>query len=473
MVIGRARRLRPEGVVVVKRMVVIAATLLLAACATYTSRPLSRRAVAAALAAHHGMPYWAARAHLLLPRLPVLIIHKGEGLTPDLAAVVAVVADPTLRALRAREAVAGAELLSAGLLPNPRFSYGIGVPMSSAGLSNAFRVGLGLSIRSLVTRSARLRAARYHAQAVDLMVAWQEWQVAARAKALVYELLVGRREKRLLTREVRALRRSVELLSDAEAAGYATIGVAGAARLTLRQTEVARLVIRRNCALKGLQLRALLGVKARSPLSLGRGSITGRFVTPVSPALWLKGMAHRRLDLVALRRGYQSQDAALRAAIAGQFPAITIGINRARDTSDINTLGGGVSVSLPIFNHNQGRIAMARATRRLLFRNYVARLYAARTEIHHLLVAMHYQRLEIRGVRSSVRALARLEAVYHQALARDRIAALTYYQLVGRAMAERLLLLKDEARLAQLGVALETASGRFEWPQAAKTGAAA
>ena len=468
---GRLRRLRPEAITTGKRMVVVVAGLLLAACATYTARPLSDHAVAAALTPRQATPFWVARAHLLLPRLPVLTIHKGQALTPDLAAVVAVVADPKLRALRSREAVAGAQLLNAGLLPNPRFSYDIGVPLSGAGLAKAFRVGLGLSIRSLITRSARVRAARYHAQAVDLMVAWQEWQVAARAKALVYELLVGHRETRLLTREVRALRHSVELLSDAEAAGYATIGVAGAARLALRQTEMARLAIRRDCALKGLRLRALLGVGAHSPLSLRRGSIAGAFVKPVPAAVWLKGLAHRRLDLVALRRGYRSEDAALRAAIAGQFPAITIGINRARDTSDINTLGGGVSVSLPVFNHNQGRIAVARATRRLLFRTYIARLYAARSAIHRLLVTMRYLRLEIRGVKSSVRALVHLETVYHQALARDRIAALTYYQLLSRTMAERLLLLKDKARLAQLGVALEAASGRFEWPRAARKGA--
>lgn len=466
MVIGRVRRLRSHVVAAMKGMVGIAAGLFLAACATYTARPLSREAVAAALAPRRATPYWVAHAHLLLPRLPVLTIHKGQALTPDLAAVVAVVADPQLRALRAREAVAGAQLLNAGLLPNPRFSYGIGVPMSGAGLTKAFRIGLGLSIRSLVTRHARVRAAHYHAQAVDLMVAWQEWQVAARAKALVYELLVGRREKRLLTREVRALRRSVELLSDAEAAGYATIGVAGAARLALRQTELARLAIRRDRALKRLQLRALLGLGARSALHVNRGTIAGHFAKSVRAALWLKGLARRRLDLAALRRGYQSQDATLRAAIAGQFPAITIGIDRARDTSDINTLGGGVTMSLPVFNHNQGRIAIARATRRLLFRTYVARLYAARAEIHRLLVTMHYLRLEIRGVRSSVRALTHLEGVYHQALARHRIAALTYYQLLSRTMVERLLLLKDKARLYQLAVALEAASGRFEWPRA-------
>ncbi len=125
------------------------AGLLLAACAVYTSRPLTPKAVAAALAARGATPFWVARAHLLLPRLPALIVHKGQGLTPDLAAVVAVVADPKLRALRAREAVAGARLLNARLLPNPTFSYGIGIPLSGAGLSRAFRLGLGLPIRSL------------------------------------------------------------------------------------------------------------------------------------------------------------------------------------------------------------------------------------------------------------------------------------------------------------------------------------
>lgn len=460
---------RPAVAGAVKTLTAVALSLLLAACASYTSRPLTYSAVAAAMAARPATPFWVARAHLLLPRLPILTIRKGQGLTPDLAAVVAVVADPELRALRAREAVAGAQLLSAGLLPNPIFSYGVGIPISGTGLTHAFRIGLGLPIRSLVTRSARVRAARYRAQAVDLMIAWQEWQVAARAKALVYQLLVGQREERLLAGEVHALRHSVELLSDAEAAGYATIGVAGAARLALRQTEVARLGIRRDCALKALKLRALLGVGARFPLHLSQGSIVGHFARPTPAAFWLAGLARRRLDLAALRRGYLSQDAALRAAIAGQFPAITIGIDRARDTSDINTLGGGVSLSLPVFNHNQGRIAVARATRRLLFRTYVARLYAARAEIHRLLVTMRYTRLGIHAVRSSVRALAHLEAVYREALARNRIAALTYYRLLGQVMTERLLLLKDEARLDQLGVGLEAASGRFEWPRPTMT----
>ena len=440
--------------------------LVLAGCAHYRARPLTPEAVKAALAVRPATTLWVRRAHLLLPSLPPLIVHKGQPLTPDLAAVVAVVGDPALRALRAQEAVARAQVLSAGLLPNPVFSYGTGVPLSGAGLTRAFRTALGLPIQSLVTRAPRVKGARLHAQAVDLAIAWQEWQVAARAKALAYALIMGRAERRLLAREIRALRHSVAILADGEAAGYVTLGVAGAARLALRQTEVVSLKVRQHLASLALALRALLGVGAHAPLRLARSeahAAPGRDCLRSAP--WLRGLARRRLDLLALRKGYASEDAALRAAIAGQFPAITIGVDRARDTSDINTLGAGITVALPIFNHNQGAIAQARATRRALFRAYAAHLFAARAAIHRLIMRMRYLRREMRSTQSAVRALDHLERLYHVALAKHRIAALTYYQLLEQLVKQRLVLLQDRALRAQLAVAVEAASGRFEWPK--------
>lgn len=447
-------------------LVATAIALFLVGCAQYTARPLSAAAVGAALVVRPPSAFWVQRARVLLPSLPALIVRPEERLSPDLAAVVAVVADPALRALRRREAVAASQVLSAGLLPNPTFSYGIGVPVSGVGLINAFRIGLGLPIRSLLTEAPRVRAAEFHAQAVDLTVAWEEWQVAARAKALVYKLLVGHQEGQLLTREIHSLGHTVELLSDAEAAGYATLGVAGAARLTLHQTELSRIVVRRRVALERLRLRAVLGLPAHAVLRLvGPRRSDNLAPSCLSGAFWTSGLAKRRLDLLALRRGYRSQNAVLRASLAAQFPAITVGLDRARDTSDVNTLGGGVSIELPFFNHNQGAIASARASRRALFHVYAARLFAARATIHQLLTRIRYVRLEMRSTRSSSRALGRLEILYHRALTKQRIAALTYYQLLGKAVNARLLLLQDQARLDQLRVGLEAASGRFEWPR--------
>jgi len=448
-----------------RRVLAAVFSLSLGGCAHYTARPLTHARIQRALAVRPANAFWVKRARMLLPALPKLVVRAGEPLSPNLAAVVAVVADPSLRALRQQRAIANAQVLTAGLLPNPTFSYGVGIPLSGAGLTDAFRAGLGLPIRAFITRGARLHAARLHAQDIDLGIAWQEWQVASRAKTLVLTLQAESGELRLLTHEVRALSDSVALLSDAEAAGYATLGVAGAARLTLHQTQLSRLAVRQRMALEGLQLRALLGVGAHAPLKIARPAHakTGQ-ASCLASRFWLHGLTSRRLDLLAMRRGYRSSNAALRAAIAGQFPAITIGLNRARDTSAINTLGTGVSMELPFFNHNQGAIAQAKATRRALFHRYVARVFTARAQIHQLLSRMHYLHREIQDVQSSVSALQHLEHLYHTALGKQRIAALTYYQLLGKAVSERLLLLQDRSRMNALLVALETASGRFERP---------
>ena len=62
----------------------------------------------------------------------------------------------------------------------------------------------------------------------------------------------------------------------------------------------------------------------------------------------------------------------------GQFPKVSLGFNRANDTSNVHTFGFGVTVDLPIFDHNQGAIATAKATRQQLYDEYVDRLFTAR-----------------------------------------------------------------------------------------------
>jgi hypothetical protein len=90
-------------------------------------------------------------------------------------------------------------------------------------------------------------------------------------------------------------------------------------------------------------------------------SLPSRLELPSERAL-LTGLEERRLDLVALRRGYESQDQTLRAAVLAQFPRITLGFHQASDTTNVHTTGFGVTIDLPIFDRNQGHIAIEQAT---------------------------------------------------------------------------------------------------------------
>ena len=59
------------------------------------------------------------------------------------------------------------------------------------------------------------------------------------------------------------------------------------------------------------------------------GGLPSRLDPPSTEAL-LADIQDRRLDLLALRRGYESEDAKLRAAILEQFPKINLGFNAAQ-----------------------------------------------------------------------------------------------------------------------------------------------
>ena len=73
----------------------------------------------------------------------------------------------------------------------------------------------------------------------------------------------------------------------------------------------------------------------------------------------LRDLAARRPDLLALRAGYEAEDQKLIQAIIEQFPKLNIGATYARDTTDVRTITPAVTIALPIFDRNQGNIAVA------------------------------------------------------------------------------------------------------------------
>ncbi|MDG6754523.1 TolC family protein, partial [Staphylococcus aureus] len=99
----------------------------------------------------------------------------------------------------------------------------------------------------------------------------------------------------------------------------------------------------------------------------------------------LAKLSHRRPDLVALRFGYSAADEQLRQAIVAQFPDLILGATVSSDNAKVINGGPNVQVGLPIFDRNQGNIAIARATRAQLHAEYSARLASAEGTVGALL----------------------------------------------------------------------------------------
>src|SRR5438876_2990887 len=87
-----------------------------------------------------------------------------------------------------------------------------------------------------------------------------------------------------------------------------------------------------------LGLNKMLGVEPETHVRLRSGLTLPTHLEPPDEADLLANIESRRLDLLGLRQGYQSQDATVRAAILAQFPKLAVAFTRASDTTNVQPL---------------------------------------------------------------------------------------------------------------------------------------
>src|SRR5437764_15374439 len=120
-----------------------------------------------------------------------LSVDLRRGIGPDDAATIALYSNPALRAIRDRRGLAAAQLIQAGILPNPVVSYARDYVTggNTAGTVTGDNFTAAWEFSALIPFLPKQTAARKNFRSVDLDVAWQEWQVAVNARVAVYRVL--------------------------------------------------------------------------------------------------------------------------------------------------------------------------------------------------------------------------------------------------------------------------------------------
>ncbi len=432
-------------------------------CATYHELPLNRVSVARKLTPPDMETIRIEAGAIKHPILKPFLIDDRDGLSPEEAALIALLVNPKLRALRDQRGVAAAQLLEAGILPNPQLSYSMDFPTfgDTNGATNAFGLGLGWDIKTLITRGARVDAAKARAFSVDLDVAWQEWQVAQAARQHVCRLSLLKQQLSVAEEGLKGLQKNRDAVKQAVDMGDMTAIDLSAAEAALQGVHLTLLVARQQMKKEQLALNQSLGFAPERVVPLEAGAGLPEIAMLPSVTTVMNGIEDRRLDLLALKMGYQSQDARVRAAVLAQFPKINIGFLQARDNSNVGSTGFAVSIDLPFLDRNQGRIAIQRATRKQLFDEYVNRLFEARSNVATLLADMASIKKQIRAIESALPTLKDVVERYHRALLEGMADVLSYYNIVNELIAKRLELLRLKQSLMDRNIALEIAAGRF------------
>jgi outer membrane protein TolC len=251
------------------------------------------------------------------------------------------------------------------------------------------------------------------------------------------------------------------LIRRAEEAGLKTAVELAAAEAAARDAHTTVLQTTRDIEHQRLQLNRAIGVDPAVQLQLRAGTpLPSKFEAPADHEL-LADLEQSRLDLLGLKRGYDSQEQTLRAAVLDQFPKISLGFNHASDTTDVHTTGPGISIDLPIFDRNQGTIAAETATRQKLFDEYHARVFEARSDVASALVDIKSINAQIADAEAAVPNLQHLVDVYRDAVDHGAADVLSYYEAWNNLASRKLDILKLKQQLADNRVALELAAGRY------------
>jgi len=374
--------------------------LLLSGCASYTAKPLSNTP-----------------SQLLSLKHLIAEVNTADNSTELSAsaplslnevAILAIKGNPDLKIKRKALGVVEAQTYSAGLFADPQFSANLDHPTSSLpGLTNAWGMGFGYDISSLLTHSATKTIAQKHQAKVRLELMWAEWQVILQARSLVVKAVMEKNRETLLSTVYARALKQYQLSTKSMADGNVTLEM-NSGDLTSLLDVTSQLNLIKNQHITTLSdLNYLLGLLPNEVVPLADLPTLKPIAEDVIESK-LKSIAQSRPDLLALQLGYLEQEERVRAAIWGQFPAFNVGITRASDTSSLHTSGFNIGLTLPLFSGNKGNIAIERATRAQLKEEYQARMSQTGIDIQrlmHLQNAVMSQQIELMKYLPSLDAL--------------------------------------------------------------------
>jgi outer membrane protein TolC len=294
-------------------------------------------------------------ADILRPEAP------AARLSPAQIASLAVIMHPELKRRRAEVGISEAQIIAAGLLPNPTIDAKAYFP----GGGPAGEASLFVDVTDLLAhRGPRREAARLRRNQVQWQIVDAEWRAAHAARRSWIAVALAEARLTLAQEQAVLAERTAKLIENGRHSGNATdLDViqasiqAGLAHqeVSSRQTDVqvARTTLNHD-----------LGLPPGFALPIGDLAMASDLPPVGDPNAVVAELPDRRPDLIALIVAYDVNEAELRGAYRKWIPGITLGPSV--QFGESTTTGGvALGVELPLFNYGQAEIAAGKAGRTL------------------------------------------------------------------------------------------------------------
>ena len=427
---------------------------LLAGCAEYRPSPLPDSNLA--LAAPDMQLVSADAQKIDRPYLEPQPVNLDAPLTPNSLAILAVLLNPDLKALRAKNGVTDAQVFAARLLPDPSFQANFDKRLSGPDRFNGYGAQIGFDLNTLRTAAVTHQSGDAQKRQVRLDLAWAEWNTAGQARLQGVRVFELERQLKLDESGVASASKMFAAVSSAAGRGDVSATDLDTRRQTLVDAETKLRQAQTSLVTAQSDLNKELGLPPELSLALAPPAATP---APPPAEVLVRQAISRRLDLQALRAGYQSAEAELHKAVLEQFPNLSLALAGASDTANNKTIGPIIGFTLPLWNRNRGNIAIANATRDQLKAEYEARLFQTRAEIVAAVDGVNALRKQRDDLAAQMPALQRYAAATRRAASRGDISQATA-DTADQAVRDReIAFLQLDQQIEEQTIALELLSG--------------
>ena len=306
----------------------------------------------------------------------------------DLLTLTAFYYHPDLDVARAKWNVAQAGIETAGMRPNPSLMLGAQRNADAPSGTSPWTLGwyLNIPVETAGKRGYRIEQARHLSDAARLAIASTAWQVRSRVRSAMVDLYFAEQVQSLMSQQQALQKNNVSLLEHRLALGMASQPEVTQARIALNQTTLATDDAQKVQAEARVRLAGALGVGSKAIDNLSF-SPTLFIDVPALPTNDVRQQALlNRADVLGALAEYAASQSALQLEIAKQYPDVSLSPGYSWDAGQLKW-PLWLSLTLPVFNQNQGPIAEAQARRAQAMANFNATQAKAMGEIDTVLAS--------------------------------------------------------------------------------------
>jgi outer membrane protein, heavy metal efflux system len=275
---------------------------------------------------------------------------------------------PSLAEARSQLLAVQAAIITAGQRPNPSVSVTPGYDTQIPDNPSPWLVPVTFDfpIETAGKREKRLAQAEHLSEAARWNLVGAVWQVRSQIRATLLNLYYAGQAGSLLARQELAESNVVRLLEGQLAAGVVSEFEVTQARIALNTTQLAQQDFIGKFNQARVELARALGVPARAlhGVELSYAALN-QFPRELTRPEVRRQALLNRADVRGALAEYAASQSALQLEIANQYPDVHLGPGYAWNSGNAgdNEWSLGLTVTLPVLNHNQGPVAEAEAKR--------------------------------------------------------------------------------------------------------------